>query len=302
MIIIPYLRSRSELLARIRARLNDTGGTPRFSTIQIYEAMNEAILMWAGRVLTPFVYNLTDGFTSTTRDYSLPRYIDPAFMELQWKRPDWRYNTDGDEREWETIYGWQAYPAGEETWTLRLDIGSSATLARIIYYVTPGPIPITDAAPITDGAMGPADTSVALTTTPVVGRNGHILIGGEIMEYHGFTIGPMTLTNLVRGTHGTVAATHTDASPVAWMIPAHDMGLYTQLQHQTLANLQDIYLANTAQVEHTRYEGNWNRWQSMADVYWRRHIPIWNGSKKIRMAAAGAPIDNGGWMDSWWSR
>lgn len=272
--MLPEAQKQSDIAGLILRAMNVTAGT-RFTLAQTYLAMNNALMTMGERAAMPFQY-LFD-ITNGTREYTLPIYMDGPAITVQWKSRTWPWNVDlgaeDDSRVWDTILMWQIYPNATGTRTLRFHVDPPTTEGRILYHVTPYPIPTPSngTLPVTDAEISSSATSVVLTTKPIIGRNGYIKIGSEWMEYHGYTEASTkyTLTNLVRGIFGTTAATQTITSTVEWGLAFDNPMMYDILQHETIANLCSLYMLNPG-ADGSKYEDMWRREKQLAFEGWMK--------------------------------
>jgi hypothetical protein len=251
--LVPILRSQSEIHSELEGFIEDTANE-RWTDAQYVRALNMALSTWQGRVMVPYLYSISGGWNSTTYDFSLPDYvtgpIDPQILRTY----DWPDNLTitTDLSTWVDMEGYSLEANGTGGQTLRLHWPPYASDGRIKWWGHNGPVPVT--APVTSAQISASDTSVTLTTKPVIGRSGYIKIDSEWMQYAGVTEGATTLTlsNLVRGVQGTTAAVHIIGSSVVWGVAMDRGELLNQLYDQCRMFLWEMKIANpgSAQADH----------------------------------------------------
>lgn len=283
-----FVRSQTELQGEFEKSMNDVANS-RWTVPNYYEGINSALLRWGRRVLVPYEYTITGGFVTDTYEYTLPDYMD-SFIRVQQKRVVGM--ADSNARVWEDVTAYEVYPTSTGGRTLRLEYNPFTTSARIIWYATNGPIPVSDPLPVVSAAaLTNSATSVALKSAPMVGRSGYIKIDNEWMQYAGVTAGAtITLTNLVRGVQGTTAASHLEDASVAWGVAVHRMDLFEQMRYEMLSYLHLVKLNNAAPTERTIYMDQFRIYKQMADEYFRGFAPIWGPRLRLTRNAIGPGI------------
>lgn len=286
--IVPHLRTQSELMADIRIRLRDPSAA-RWSSDEIYSAINDCLLTWYGRVSVPHLYELPSGWVAGQSDYTIPIYIrGPIDPQQRRYSNNWLHvsGISSDADTWVDIGGYSLEPDGDGGQRLRLEFSPPAGDARIVWWAPNSQVPLT--LPVLDEALTSDATSLTLATAiNSVDESGYIKIGKEWIHYAGVTYGASTTTlgGLLRGLNGTAAASHNDASSVYWGIGVHRMDLYGQMYDHATSFLHSLFMTNAAESERANHERLALYNQQKADAYWRRYVPA--RKTKIRLGYAG---------------
>jgi hypothetical protein len=271
--LVPILRSQSELNTELSALLVDAGSI--WTDAQRYRAINQALSTWQGRVMVPYLYTLTNGWTEDEHDFTLPDYIDGPIDPQILRNLDWPFDvTLTEERStWVDMEGYSLEISATGGQTLRLHWPAYASDGRIKWWGHNGPVPTT--LPVTSAEISSSATSVTLTTKPMIGKSGYIKIDAEWMQYAGVTEAATTLTlsNLVRGVQGTTAATHIIGSTVTWGVAMDRAGLLQQLYDQARAHLWDIKLANPGSAQAEHISALFRTYRESALMFWRSYVP-----------------------------
>lgn len=247
----------------------------RWTDANIYAACNLALSQWQGRVFVPYVYTIAGGWVAGTHEYDLPDFIEgPITPQQKHYINDWyRFTGVSDNAlTWTDVLEHTVEATATGGQRLRFSYQPYEDEGRILWWGHNGPCPT--ALPVTSASIDADDTSVTLTTKPVIGRSGYIKIDSEWMQYAGVTEGAttLTLTNLVRGVLGTTATTHSPGSSVTWGVAMDDNGLLRQLIDQTRAHLMEMWLSNPSSREVAHYEKQMVFYQKRADAFWRRYV------------------------------
>jgi hypothetical protein len=285
--IIPELRTQSEILQTIKNIMRDTANN-RWTANEIYTAINQSLDKWSNRVRVPYLYTITDGFETSTHEYTLPYYVRPP-LDVQQKRytgvsvGDLQLDLDTGSHTWIDVPAWELEPDGAGGQTLRLGILPYEVDGRVIWWGANGHVPLS--VPNTSAAITTTTaTSLTLTGVPNIGNAGFVKIDQEIIAYAGKSQSATitTLSNLVRGYAGTTAATHLITTPCYWMVAAHREDLFTQLADQSRAYLYSLFLTDAAprEIEHHTFQMRY--WQQSADEFWKRYTP--NRSPRMRLS------------------
>jgi hypothetical protein len=288
MSISPYLYSQSDILTNIRLLLSEPTAE-RWTDAQIYACMNMAITGWQGRVRVPYVYTLENGWQSGIYEYTLPDYVDTRTIQPQVKTT---YS------EWPELV--------QETWidilTFSVDPGQVLRLeysipksrlwlttdeGRVIWWAEPGPVPTTLAT--LSSSITDSDTSLTISSKPVIGRVGYVKVNSEWLQYSGYTEGAssITLTNLSRGLNGSTAASHTLGDTVTWGVAMDTPALLNALYDATRMYLMDLWLMNTSSRETSQYEKQLVLFQDRVDKFWRGYRPARAPKMRLSRRAIG---------------
>lgn len=287
--IVPILKSQSDI-STLASNLLDTA-SGRWTAAQYYQAINMALTGWDRRVRVPYVYSMPSGWDNSTYSYSLPSYIDgPIQPQGLFYTGDYPYaiNISAENSTWRDMQAYDVEPNTSGGQTLRFHYYPYSLDGRIIWWGFNGPVPTTVAA-LSSGITS-SDTSLTISSTPLVGRSGFVKIGGEWMQYAGVTNGTstLTLTNLIRGLNGTTAASHNSSDSVYWGVAMDTENLTGQLVDATLSFLHQMKLINqnTAEAEH--YEKGMLFYGQRATQFWRGYVP----SRKpvIKLARQGIGV------------
>lgn len=267
-----YLRSQTELLAELEARLRDTGNV-RWTDAEIYQALNDTLDTWSSKVLLPYLYTISGGWLSSTYAYALPAYVrPPLYPEVEREVPYRDEDIPAMAKTWQPIAA-RSETDGAGGLVLRLMTPAQDAEGRVRFYAPNGRVPTT--VPTTSGSTASTATSLTLGSAVDVDDVGHVKINAEWLSYAGVTRGASTtvLDNLVRGLYGTTAATHNTGSSVAWGVGADSRTLWQQLRDQTQANCYRMQIGDGSVHETGRYEQYMNYYQTRADQFWTTYRP-----------------------------
>lgn len=287
----PYLYTQSELLTSIRTLLMEPTAD-RWTDAQIYAAMSLALQSWQGRVRSPYIYTIPNGWVSGTYEYTLPDYIEAKTVQPQARVSpfDWidGFVVEGRET-WADILAFDVEPSSTGGSVLRLhysnprsSIVGASDEGRVLWWGAPGPVPTTP--PTLSAGIDADDTSMTIASKPTIGRVGYTKIGTEWMSYSGYTEGSttLTLTNLSRGLNGTTAASPSTSDSVAWGISVESMALLNLLYDCTRMYLMQMYLSNPSSRETGQYEKQLVLFQNNVDKFWKGWKP--SRPMKIRLS------------------
>lgn len=297
----PYLYTQSEVLAILRTLLMEPTAE-RWTDAQIYSCMSIALQGWQGRVRVPYIYNITGGWVSGTYDYTLPDYVDKRTVQPQAKVSGWDsiegIITSGSET-WADIQAFTVEPNETGGFVLRLSysnprsslIGASSE-GRAIWWGQQLQVPAVATLPILSAGISSTDTSLTLTTQPVIGRVGYVKINSEWVGYSGYTESgaTLTLTNLVRGLNGTTAATHSTSDTVTWGVGMDTPALLNALYDGTRVYLMQMWLSNPSSRETASYEKQLVLYQTNLDRFWKGYTPSRSLRSRLSRMAIGDNI------------
>ena len=273
-----YLRDSNELTSTIRRTMRDVSNA-RWSESELYDAINESLSEWAGRVSFPCTYSL--GTLTDTTYYALPYYIKgdvtPQFLDQA------TYNAS---TETVTLTGdevWKRLPLYDidynDSGTLSVEVPGNSyyTSARVVYWVLNGPLPRPDNTVSTDWASDDTSLVVAMSDSPQsVPEVGYVHVNREWIFYAGtsYGSGTVTLQNTVRAQDNTTAAAHTTGDYVYWGIAIHDLRLLSLLQTQVRYKLHSMFLTDASPHEDEKH--TWLRRDGIQQVndFWRTYVPM----------------------------
>jgi hypothetical protein len=255
-----HILTQAELLARINRMLRDPVNE-RWSTVEKYDAVNQAIQKWGTKVMVPYVYSLDD-WTSNTREYALPAYVHEPL--------DPQYKISGEDI-WGTFPSYDVMPTTGSGTLLVLAFYPPSVDARVIWWTRNSIVPT--AVTTVSVEINSTATSLTVTSAVDVADAGFIKIDSEWIQYAGRVRGASTtvLSNLVRACFGTTAATHTVSTSVYWGVAVHRSDLYEQLYHQAAAYLFALFLTDGSAQEREQHQFNMRWHQQEADKYWANH-------------------------------
>lgn len=274
--MIYYLRSQDQILDTVRSQVRDSL-SERWSTKEIYTALNRAIEDWDGRVSVPFMYVPSD-WSSGTLSYTLPNYIDRETLEPQHLKSlyDSSISTSDDgSQTWESIPAFRVYVKDDMTLELRFSAQPNVGDARIIWYAPNGPVP-TGTIPALNAQITATATSLVLSSVQdEINDVGFVRIGSEWIQYAGITVGSSTttLSNLVRALNGTTAAIHSSAASVYFGVAAPNVRLFAQLKDAVLLHIHEMYLTNAAPAERSFHQEMVSLYTRRSQEYWRSYRP-----------------------------
>jgi hypothetical protein len=269
-------RTQLEIETSLERQLRDTSNN-LWSDVEFYDAINHVLGMWGNRVVVPFAYSITSGFSSTEKEYSLPEYVvEPIDVQFQVTGEDYYRDVDG----------FSVHPTTGGSKVLRLAHFPWDYTARVIYWPSNGPVPTT--VPTLNATISSTTaTTCTMTAIPTIGQNGYVKIEAEWMAYHGptQTATVTTLNNLERGCFGTTAATHNSGATVTWGIVAHRTDLFDTLQLEAMMYLHAMFATNASGTEVDKHRWNMRWWDGKVDAFWKRFVPM--RQPRMRLTAAG---------------
>lgn len=286
--MLPYLYLQSDVLTNIRTLLSEPTAE-RWSDPQIYACMNMAITGWQGRVRVPYAYAIPGGWVDGNYEYTLPDYVDTRTVQPQ-NRVSYDEWPELTEETWADVLAFNVDPNN----TLRLywslpesDIYGATNAGRVLWWGQPGPVPTslaTLSSSITD-----TDTSLTISTKPIIGRVGYIKVNSEWLQYSGYTesASTLTLTNLVRGLNGTTAVSHNSSDTVTWGVAMDTPALLNALYDATRMYLMDLWLMNTSSRETSQYEKQLVLFQDRVEKFWRGYAPARAPRMRLSRRAIG---------------
>lgn len=269
-----YLRTQVEILADVRNRMRD-GSSARWTDVEIYRGLNDALLTWHGRVGVPHVYTIPGGWVAGQYAYALPTYINANTCTPQMRRVAdgyIRYLTNDDT--WEDVPGWRIEPDSSNNRVMRFDVSPYSTDARILWYGFNGPVPTT--VPVLNATIAADATSLVLTGAVDCGDYGWVKVDSEWIQYAGVTRSTTTtLTNLVRGcTGGGAAASHTNGVNVTFGVAFPKTELYRVLLDQMFVFMHELYLADGSPRETTHHQQMIGFYTDRVSAFWKNWTPI----------------------------
>lgn len=199
---------QDDVLGFLRERVNDRRDE-RWKKAQKYRAINYALRELPVRNI-PSYYTLT--FTTGESSAALPAYVDGPIVP--------QYKPTGSTM-WRDVAAYSVENDLDGGRTLQLGfIPTSSDSVRVMWFMQAGPVPEVENPPVLSAGISASDTSLTLSSSPVVGEVGFVYCGGEWMAYTGgsSTSTTLTLTNLDRGVRGTTAATHDTSDEVQFGI------------------------------------------------------------------------------------
>ncbi|MFN8468590.1 MAG: hypothetical protein U0X20_23730 [Caldilineaceae bacterium] len=237
----------------------------RWSVAEIYEAINQALANWSGRVSLPFRYTPTTTWPDDDTTIVLPEWM-PRTFEVH-------VQIDAEADRWEALIGWRTAVDANGCQELQAFAARGRTY-RIIYYARNGQIPTT--IPVLSAAIAADATTLTLgARLPELAPVGVVDVDGEWIQYGGFDLGTATtvLNNLQRGVSSSAAASHAKDAAVQWCVMLPDIMLRRQLADQVRAYLHELYLHGAAPQDRDQHERMVSFYQSRADQFWRTWLP-----------------------------
>ena len=291
-----FIRTVTDLEEDLAQRMNDWPDS-KWTTQQKYQAIDATLYLWGDRVKVPHLYTLTGGFTSGTYIYALPDYIEGP-IDVQFKQLTGYYigSQSSDDRRWAYVNAYDVDVSSTGGRELRLHYDVFNTDARIMWWGYNGPIPKTRPLPVTNGAVASDDTSLTLTSKPVVGTSGYVKINAEWISYAGVDEGSSTITleNLGRGQFNTTAAAHASGDTVDWGVAVTRRDLFEVLMYDACAHLHMMKLNDASQQERGHHTDQMLTYKQMSDEFWKRYA----APRGVRMRLGRSTIGPGvGVMD-----
>lgn len=272
-----FVRSQYQLRTDILTMLDDTSNA-RWTDVQVYTAINQALAMWGGRVLIPHLYQPTGyKWNNGTYDYTLPVWMDEQYIQPQVRRvvPYINYPqlADGTET-WVDVPGWSIEPTTSNGRKLRFETAPYNQDARILYWSQPNQIPTTVPTLSATISNGTATTFTLTGANYTVPFFGWYKIEDEVLtaEYSSRTA-TTVFANATRGEFNTYATSHTPTTPVYFCIAATDERLFVQLHDQAMAILHRMRFGLAAPEERQVHSQMIQLYQSQADRFWRSWTP-----------------------------
>lgn len=286
-----FLKTTTELLSDVKARLSDTGNALG-TDAQYYAALSEGVRMWAGRVFVPRLYTLSDGFSVGTYDYVLPAYVRPPFR-VQIRASTYTYlglllPSEENNHTWHDLAGWEVEPAADGTYKLRLPVPTYTDEGRIIWYAENGPLPAT--APTLTSAIDADDTTITLTVTggPDLAASGFFKIDSEWVSYDNLSrtsSTSYTVSGCLRGLYGTTAASHSEAATVLWGVATDDQRVWVQLWDYVTAYVHGLQMHKGTTEDVSRHEKLMSFYSQRAENWWRQNGYVSQRGTRLRVTA-----------------
>mgnify|MGYP007073181607 CR=1 FL=1 len=276
MITTPFLRAQDDMQTLIEALLRDSSNE-RWTALEVYQAINRALLSWWDRVKIPHMYSMPDGWDSQTYEYTLPSYIRPPLQPQLQRTMPVHYPTIVDSTTtstWVDINAYEVHPATDGTLELQLEQLPYNEPGRIIWWGRQGPVPAISTLPALNANIDADDTSLVLDTAALeVEDAGYVKIDEEWIAYAGLTRGATTttLSNLLRGMYDTTATSHTSSTTVYWGIAADSVGLFGQLQDQTMFHLHELFMTDASARERSHHGVMMKLYMDKADNFWKTY-------------------------------
>ena len=294
--LAPALYTQSALALEIKRRMRDTAND-RWTDEEIYDAINDALADWEGRVQVPRYYDIS--FTSGTYEYTLPSYIDTAHLDVQIKRTIWGLDTETGE-EWEEVYedltSWYVIPSSTGGMTLVIENIIESTDGRIIWWGYNGAVPVIE--PTVKTAIDSDDTQLVLSGLVTgIGKAGYVKVDEEWMSYSGYEDDGTntTLSNLVRGLDDTTADAHTADTVVSFGIAMPNERLRRLLFDQVAARMHALFLTNAAPNEQEHHERLMGFYENRVKDFWRTWIPLRAPKMRLSRRSVGEVIEGTRW-------
>lgn len=286
--VVPELREQSQLLADLKARLRESSPV-RWTVVEIYEAINDALIGWHNRVQVPFVHDLPSGWQVGVYEYALPDYVtEPMQPQRRVLTPYVNDGSGSTQWVWSDVDAWRLEPDGDGGQLLRTDysIGSLGTTneGRVLWWGYNSRVPAQATLPTLQASIDGDDTTLVLDGVEGdVDRVGFVRVDNEYMQYNGHALGTNgQLLNVVRGINGTTATTHTNGTTVDFCIALPQVRLLTQLYDAARAYLFGLYMPDANESERARFERLMLHYQKRADEWWMTWAP--SRGPKLRMS------------------
>jgi len=228
----------------------------RYEDSHIYRAISDTIAEWGSRVTVPYLYTLSDGFTSNDFDYTLPDWVRPP-IEVEWQETlpgllPIQSGVDNLATQWVSAPSYSLEPDGLGGSVLRLELSPYTTPSRVLFHAPNGQLP--SAPPVLGSSPDDDDTTLSVSGLPEIADVGYIKIDDEWMQYAGVSRSTDTvLQNLVRGLRGTSAASHTAGVTVYWGVALPEQQLLVPLYDGVQAKLHELYLTDSSIQDKTQH-------------------------------------------------
>lgn len=249
---------QSTLLTEIRAHMRDSSGTPRWTTVEIYTAMNSALRSWRDKVSIPQRYDLA--FDRATYSYTLPSYIQPPFQVMGKN---------------EVVYSPSQYTVlpGTGGWELQFTSLPPRGDGFILWQLRNGNLPTT--VPTLQTAINSTDTNIELNSANAnLPSAGYVKIDNEFILFNAHTIS--TRSNLTVAQRGVLssAAAHSSAASVDFCVALPSGELLTNLINETAIYLHRMMLTNTAAAKDPDYHQQMISYYSdVVEKFWATYTP-----------------------------
>ena len=256
-----YLKPQTTILADLVARTRDTEYTT-WSAIEVYNAVNDGLTQWAGRVSSPMVYIPADNWPDDAYYVVLPSYMDSRMVELQVRRDD--------DEPWSTYN--LATMFSPTTTTRAIQIPWRGEMQyQVLFYVENKAIPT--ALPTLDAEVGVTDVTLSVSPAVDIAPAGWIKIDSEYISYTGIenSATNTVLSGLGRTAYGSTGASHLAGATVEWCVHCQNTGTYSQLLDSALARMYELSLADSSTSEQSFLERMVSFYSGRAQDYWRRH-------------------------------
>jgi hypothetical protein len=284
------VRTQTELKDELELRLQDTANNI-WSEAQFYAGINAALNYMGNNVKIPFLYTLADGFSSNSKEYTLPYYIgDPVDPQIRIGSNDW----------WADLPSYQVVSGSGGVNTLLLGTYPASNDGRIIHWNPNSVVPTT--IPTMSGSIDADDTSCTVSTTLPVGQNGYIKIDNEWIQYSGAVRTTSTvLSNLVRGCLGTTAASHSSSPTVNWGVVVHRPDIFEFMMDYGVSFMHLLRLTKGSSTEAERHQWMVRWFDPKAEMFWKRYVP-WRQPKMILSRAAMGDVYAPGLSRNVWAQ
>jgi hypothetical protein len=273
-----HLRDQTTILRDVESRLRDATNA-RWPEVEVYRALNDALVTWHGRVSVPNIYTVPGGWLSGDPDYELPAYINSSTIIPQMKRTVpyayWGQVYVDDSLTWVDVPGWTIETTATGGRQIRFDINPYSTEGRIIWFGINGPVPTV--IPTISVEQSAVATTLVLGSVVDCMDHGFVKVEYEWMQYSGVTrtSTTTTLNNLIRAYDGgAAAAVHTVGTPVWWGVAMPRLELYRVLLDQMFVYLHELYLTDAAPRETQTHQQMVGYYQQRIDRFWKTWIPL----------------------------
>lgn len=273
-----HVRSQLQLRTEILTMLGDTSNA-RWTDAQVYTAINQALAMWGGRVLTPHLYQPTDyAWDNNTYEYTLPNYIDERYIQPQQRRTipynGYPMTSDGTET-WVDVVGWSVEPTTTGGRKLRFQSVPFAVDARIIYWAQ-APQVFTTIPTLTSNFLS-TSTTIAFSANATNSYPGICYLKTEdeyvLATYSTRIASTITYNVVAKGLFNTFTDTANSGTNVYMAVVAPDERLFVQLHDQAMAILHRLRFGLASPEERSVHGQMIQLYQSQADKFWKSWTP-----------------------------
>ena len=269
------IRKQSDIYSGILARNRDSSNE-RWSKAEVYNAINDALDEWRGRVSVPVTYTLSS--YGDDHYYDLPAWMTGTVEVQQYIYSDEYENDTSGDGQWVIVPSSYTQHNASGTRQLVVPYPTEYDSGRILTWIQNGPLP--NATITLSSDITASDTSMTVGTSDTgydLEDAGYVIVDNEWIFYAGLDRSSyptsLVLSGLVRGQEGTTAASHDASDTVEWGVAVEDARLYEVLRAQVYAKMHELFLtdASPKEIDTHQWMMRWN--DQKVRNFWRSYMP-----------------------------